>query len=147
MKITLCGSLMFMDDMRRVSAELKSRGHEVKLPPDFVNDGKGGQISVKDRYAASKVATNDDEDCWNMREMAMRNHFEKVKWCDAVLVVNPEKKGVEGYIGANTLLEMGVGFYLGKPIYLYYQIPEISYKEEILGMKPICIGRDLEKIK
>lgn len=40
--------------------------------------------------------------------------------------------------------EMGLAFHLGKPIYLYNPIPEISYKEEILGMKPVVMNRSLE---
>lgn len=146
MKITLCGSLMFIDDMCSARDALSALGHEVKLPPDFVDNGMGGQISVKDRYIASKVATIHDDKIWTMREMAMRNHFDKVEWSDAVLIINPEKKNIPGYIGANTLLEMGLAFHLKKPIYLYHQIPEIDYKEEILGMKPFVIDGDLSKI-
>lgn len=146
MKITICASLAFIDEMHKVREELVALGHAVKMPPDFVDDSKGGQISVQDRYRQSKEATNDDVDCWNMRENAMRNHFNKIEWCDAAVIVNHEKNNVPGYIGANTLLEMGLAFHLQKPIYLLYQIPEISYKEEILGMKPVCIDNDLSKI-
>ena len=48
------------------------------------------------------------------------------------------------YIGGNTFLEMGVAFYLNKPIYLLNIIPEIDYKEELLGMKPTIINNNLE---
>ncbi len=62
------------------------------------------------------------------------------------MVCNYPKNDIDGYIGANTLIEMGLAFYLEKPIYLLNPIPEISYKEEILGMKPIVLNGDLEKI-
>jgi hypothetical protein len=61
-------------------------------------------------------------------------------------VLNHEKNGIVGYIGGNTLIEMGVAFYLGKKIYLYDPIPEMSYTEEILGMKPTVIDGDLSRI-
>lgn len=141
MKIVICGSLVFIKEMRDARDRLLELGHEVRLPPDTVPDGKGGEIAVEERYALSKNSGVDDTEVWDMREMAMRNHFDKVEWCDAVLVVNEEKKGIVGYIGVNTLLEVGVGFYLNKPIYLVHQIPEISYQEEILGMKPIVVDR------
>ena len=44
-------------------------------------------------------------------------------------------------------MEMGVAFYLHKKIFLLNPIPEISYREEILGMKPIIINGDLSLIK
>ena len=77
----------------------------------------------------------------------MKRHFEKVAWADAILVSNHDKNGVPGYIEANTLLEMGLAFHLGKPIYLLNGIPEMAYKEEILGMTPIVINGNLSLIK
>jgi len=63
-------------------------------------------------------------------------------------VLNYDKKGVKGYVGGNTLMEIGVAFFLSKPIYLLNDIPEdVSYAEEILGMMPIVINGDLAKIK
>lgn len=76
----------------------------------------------------------------------MQGHFDEVVWSDVILVCNYDKNGVANYIGANTLLEMGLAFHLNKPIYLLSSIPEISYKEEILGMWPIVIDGDLKKI-
>ena len=62
-------------------------------------------------------------------------------------VCNYDKKDIKGYIGGNTLMEMGLAFFLKKKIYLLNEIPEISYKEEILGVKPIIIIGDLSKIE
>ena len=76
----------------------------------------------------------------------MRKHFDKVAWSDAILVLNYDKNKIEGYVGANTLMEMGLALHLNKRIYLLNPMPEISYKEEILGMKPIIINGDLSKI-
>lgn len=74
-------------------------------------------------------------------------YFEKVNWSDAILVLNYDKNNIIGYIGGNTLMEIGVAFFLKKKIYLLNLIPEISYKEEIIGMKPIIINGDLSIIK
>jgi len=83
---------------------------------------------------------------WQEKERAMRDHFDKVEWADAVLILNYSKRDIENYIGANTFLEMGLAFHLKKTIYLLNKVPEISYKEEILGMRPIVIDNDLTKI-
>lgn len=83
---------------------------------------------------------------WERKKWAMKKHFEKIVWGDAILVLNYAKNNIDGYIGANTLIEMGLALHLDKPIYLLNPIPEISYKEEILGMQPIVIEGDLSKI-
>lgn len=147
MKITLCGSIAFFDQMLDVKKQLEILGHEVKLPPTEVPDEHGNMIPVAKYYELRKTITNDTSWIWERKEEAMRNHFDKVAWSDAILVCNYDKKGIAGYIGANTLLEMGLAMYLRKPIFLLNQIPEIDCKEEILGMQPALIGGNLATIK
>jgi hypothetical protein len=72
---------------------------------------------------------------------------EKIKWCDAVLVINPEKNWQEGYIWANTFLEMWWAFFLNKKIFILNDFWKNKYKEEIDAMYPVIINNDLEKIK
>lgn len=147
MKITLCGSIAVYDEMLEINNKLEQLGHEVKLPPFEVKDENGNMVPVKEYYAKRKSETNNSSWVWDRKEQAMRFHFQKVEWSEAILVLNYDKNGVSNYVGANTLLEMGLAFYLNKKIFLLNDIPEISYKEEILGMKPIVINQDLEKIK
>ena len=77
----------------------------------------------------------------------MRMHFQKVEWSEAVLILNYDKDSIPNCIGTNTLMEMGLAFYLDKKLFLLNDIPETSYKEEVLGMKPLVINQDLTKIK
>ena len=63
-------------------------------------------------------------------------------------MVNYSKHDIDGYIGGNTLMEMGIAKYLKKKIFLLFSISsKLFYKEEILGMKPVVINEDLSKIK
>ena len=147
MKITICASIAFIDDMVRVKGELEELGHEVKMPPTHIKNDKGEEMPVSEYYRFRKEEAGDDDAwVWDLKEKAMHWHFDKVAWSDAVLILNYDKKGIEGYVGGNTLLEMGVAMHLKKPIYLLNQIPEIDYKEEILGMKPVMIEGDLNRI-
>jgi hypothetical protein len=125
MKITICGSITFGSEMLEAKEKLEVLGHEVKIP----------QI----------VARND---AWTegRKGEAIKKHFEKVEWSDAILVMNHDKREIEGYIGANTLMEMGLAFYLGKKIYLIKDVPNLSYKDEIVGMNPIILSGELEQI-
>lgn len=146
MNVTLCGSIAFIDEMDEVRKELEGLGREVKMPPLEIVDGNGKMIPVKEYYAIRKSAPDDHGWIWKRKAEAMHAHFDKVVWADVILVCNYDKNGVSGYVGANTLLEMGLAFHLEKPIYLLHAIPELSYKEEILGMWPIIIDGDLKKI-
>jgi len=147
MKITICGSVAFFDEMNEAQKNLEELGHEVKLPPFEIADESGKMISVKEYYERRKAETDDDSWIWERKEEAMRLHFQKVEWSDAVLILNFDKNEIPNYIGANTLLEMGLAFHLNKKIFLLNDLPEISYKEEILGMRPIVIFQDLKKIE
>lgn len=147
MKITLCGSIAFIDEIDAIRKKLELMGHEVKLPPLEVIGGEGKMISAKEYYAIRKSASADQEWIWRKKADAIRVHFDKIDWAEVILVCNYDKNNIISYIGANTLLEMGVAFYLKKPIYLLHSIPEISYKEEILGMWPIVIDSELKDIK
>jgi hypothetical protein len=151
MKITLCGSIAFHDEMKELKTKLVALGHEVDLPPSEVPDENGTLIPVKKYYeirkAAEKEKGSDDSWIWDLKKVAMENHFAKVASADVILVTNFTKNNIPNYIGANTLLEMGLAFYLNKKIYLLNPIPEISYKEEILGMKPIVIVGNFSLIK
>ncbi len=124
---------------------MESFGAEVKMTVnEFIHDGKA--ISVKEYYELRQGLVNDhDSWVWVKKEELMKNHFSKIEWCDAILVLNHDKNGVAGYVSGNTLMEMGVAQYLGKRIYLIKPIPEISYKKEIIGTKPIIIN-DLSEI-
>ena len=147
MKITLCGSIAFYDEMLGIKKELEELGHKVTLPPFEVKDENGNMIPVKEYYVKRKAETNDASWIWDRKEEAMRLHFQKVAWSNAVLILNYDKNNVPNYIGANTLLEMGLAFHLHKKLFLLNGIPEINYKEEILGMKPVVVSKDLTKIK
>lgn len=139
MKITLCGSINFYDEMLEAKQCLEDCGHEVKLPPHEIADDNGQMIPVKEYYTKRKAASDDDTWIWDRKAEAIQRHFDKVAWSDVVLVINCDKNDICGYVGGNTLMEMGLAFHLKKPIYLIRPIPEISYREEILGMKPVII--------
>ncbi len=146
MNITICGSIAFYEEMIDVKERLEQLGHQVKLPPFEVKDDYGNMIPVKEYYSKRKAETNDTSWIWDRKEQAMKLHFQKVEWSDAVIILNYDKNNIPNYVGANTLLEMGLAFHLNKKLFLFNDIPNIGSKEEILGMKPILINQDLTKI-
>jgi len=92
-----------------------------------------------------------------MHELGVREHSEwkasmlrlqakKIQANDAILVLNFEKNGQPHYIGGATFTEMFKAFELGRPIYLYNEIPDGILKDEILGFAPILIDGDLSRV-
>ncbi len=147
MKITICGSITYVVEMDECKHVLEKIGHEVQSPPVMVPDKDGILMHSLEQSKLRKQG--DHSEAWMQDKKAelIHDHFNKVEWSDAVLIYNKDKHNIKNYIGANTLLEMGLAFYLNKKIFLLNPVPEISYKEEILGMKPIVINGDLELIK
>lgn len=146
MKITICGSIAFIDEMVKVKNELEKENHSIEIPPLEIRDRDGKMISVKDYYAIRKSAKDSEAWVWQEKERRIREYFDKIDKSEAILVLNYDKNNIPGYIGGNTFLEIGVAFYLKKKIFLLNQIPDISYKEELLAMMPIVINGDLSKI-
>ena len=136
MKIVICGSMTASKEMIEAETKLKELGHEIILP-EFTH-----QYAAMDTI--DKIHT---ESARNKVEYdSIKGYFEKIKNNDAVLVANVERKGVKGYIGGNSFLEMGFAFVLNKPIYLLHEIPDINYKDEIEAMTPIILNGDFLKI-
>jgi hypothetical protein len=142
MRITICGSVAYYEQMLKIKSRLENLDNDVKLPPMEVIGTEGRTISVVEFYNPQTPEAK------NENKGALKKHFDfdNITWCEAILVVNADKKDVANYIDVNTLIEMGVAFYLDKPIYLLNPVPEISYKEEILAMFPMVVNDDLTKI-
>ncbi len=84
---------------------------------------------------------------YHKKTKLMLKHFKKIIDADAILILNLEKRGLQGYIGGNTLMEMTLAFHYKKPIFIYDNISEeLSFKEEIYAVNPKFIERDLKKI-
>lgn len=152
MKLTICGSIAVYAKLEGLKEKLERNGHEVLLPllkdevAEFAGDKKlnFGQY-IEEHGGVGAFALGDR--IWDMKAAAIRNHYDKIDWCDAVVVANYEKRSIPGYIGGNTLMEMAVAFYLKKPIYVLNAVSlKLSYVTEIFGMKPIMLDGDLGKI-
>jgi len=103
-------------------------------------------VFTKDYYKTKKETSPDDLELWQTHTQRILNHFDKVSWADAVLITNYTKRDIENYLGPNTLMEMGLALYLKKKIFLLNPVPNVPWREEILGMRPIVINGDLSKI-
>lgn len=139
MEITICGSLTFARKMLKTKKELEKLGHSVNLPPD-TNMITEGRINHDDLDA-------DYEHC--LRNDILRKHFRQIEKSDAILVLNYDKKGVRGYIGTSSLMEVGLAYFLKKKIFLLNAVPHHSehrWVHEIRIIQPIILDGNLGKI-
>ncbi len=133
MKIIICGSVSSAaEEIFKARDILVAKGHEVIIPEGMKNE---------DLRSISEQTSD------KIKYDLIRSYHEKIKNCDAILVINPEKKGIVGYIGGNTFLEMGFGFVLNKKLFCLYAVPEIAYTQEILAMQPVILNGNLNLLK
>ena len=153
MKITICGSMAFYKEMESVKDQLSKLNHEAKTPelalevPQKFGGGKKAYFSRYIKENGGIDAFPIGHKIWDLKGGAIKDHYEKIDWADAVLIINHEKQGIEGYVGGNTLIEIGVAFYLKKKIYILNNVSSnLSYKQEIMGMKPVILNGDLNLV-
>ncbi len=70
-------------------------GHEVEIPE-----------GVKNMKLRKVVGNHEEKAEVKIKHDLIRGYYEKIKLSNVVLVVNPEKNDVPGYIGGNTFIEM-----------------------------------------
>src|ERR1700744_14701 len=134
MKITICGSIKFFDDMVTLQKKLEKLGHEVLMPI------KAPGVDYWAEDNTSRVTAKKTLELIN-------EHFHKIEKSDAILVVNLTKGDIKNYIGANTFLELGFAHYLGRRIYLLNPIPEQPYiLDEVLTIDPIILEGNIENL-
>lgn len=141
--ITICASAAFYRHVNELADKLEKRGFRA-IVPHTANKMKANSDYDVTHY---KTWYNNPEDFTKKAEL-MRGHFDEVAAGDAILVVNDEKHGVQGYIGPNVLMEMGLAFYLKKPIFVLNSIAhDMPLYEEVVGMGSVILGGGLSKIK
>ncbi len=136
MRVAICASMVFSEQMLAVKAQLEEMGHEA-IVSSFVDAYVGKTVAEKEKITVFHKNERD----------AIREFWEEIKASDAILVLNYDRRGIENYVGGNTLMEIGFAHVLKKKIFLLNPIPEISfYKSEIEACKPVVLDGDLRKI-
>ena len=115
---------------------LEKAGHVVQLPKH------AEEYASEERSAESQEESAENK----IADDLIRDYYNKIARADAILIVNENKNGIESYVGGNAFLEMGFAHVLNKNIYLLNDIPEVSYKAEIVAMQPITLNGNLDKI-
>jgi hypothetical protein len=136
MKIAICASMVFAEKMVQIKHQLEEIGHTVFIS-QFAEGYLGKAEKEKEKLAVSDKNEHD----------AIRKFWEIIKKSDAILVLNYDRKGIQNYIGGNTLMEIGFAHVLNKKIFMMNPIPDIEYyRSEIEAVSPVVLKQDLNKI-
>lgn len=144
MHIVICASIDFTHQIEKIAQQLLNVGHTVDIPLTSQRI-IAGEITL-DEYLAEKI-NNGESVRRKIDDDVIRAYFEKIRNADAILVLNFAKKGIANYIGGNTFLEMGFAHVLRKHIFVYQNIPEMLYTDELLAFEPITLNEDLSLIR
>ncbi len=125
MKITIIGNMSFLEKFEETKEILEQQDHKVIVPE---KDPMPDPISPP------------------AKRKAMEKFNENLKKSDAILVMNYTKDDKENYIGANTLMEIGMAFILQKKIFVLNPSPEFC-KDELEAIEVQFLNGNLNKIK
>jgi hypothetical protein len=144
MKIALCGSLSFAEEIKRMKDSLNKKRHDILLPHSI-------EKFTPEDVRAFKNDTKGRKKYFRIAPFFIKKHLDKILNSDAILVINLEKDGVKNYIGGNTFTEIMFAFYHGKEIFLLNPIPKHErlscITDEIEIVQPIILNGNLDLIK
>jgi hypothetical protein len=133
MKIVICASMSAAEKIIQVKEELENLGHQVVVPANM------------ERHLAKTFNAHESTE-EKIKDDLIRKYFQEIRHADAVLALNYDKNGIKNYIGGNTFLELAFGHVLDKKLFLINDIPEVSYRDEIIAMQPNILEGDLTRI-
>lgn len=137
MRIGVAGSMHHTEKLLEAKSALENMGHEA-FASGFASAFLGKTDSEREDIKQHQKNHLD----------AIREFWKQMQGADALLVMNMERHGIPGYVGGNTLMEMGFAHVLNQRIFLFNPIPDIKfYKTEIEAMKPVILNGNYQKVE
>jgi len=106
----------------------------------------GYEVETPDLTESQDWSGRSDEKKYANKDRLIRQHLDKISHSDAILVFNSEKRGISGYIGGNTLMEMAFGYAQNLEIFMLNHAKAMGYADEIYGMQPIVLEGNITAI-
>ncbi len=117
-----------IEPIEALASTLRRAGHQVVTPSRQPMDDQWGELSLRDQVAAKRPLIS--------------AHLDEIRQADAVLIANFAAKGVEGYVGSNTLMEVAFARALGIPVHLLNQPGPQPCQVEVLAVATSILDSD-----
>ncbi|MHA7775094.1 hypothetical protein [Roseibium sp. M-1] len=130
--IVICGSMAALQEMEHMADFLRAEGYRVSTP-------------VREESGFNWEALSLEEAIARKRDF-LSGYFATIAKGDVVLIVNAEKHGINGYVGANTLMEAACGHALGKPVYYLYPIGDQACRLEAAAVAAGILEGDINRL-
>lgn len=127
-RICVCGSMAFIDEMEALASSLKKAGYWVDTP-------------IREEEGADWSNLSEDEAC-DLKRSFIDAHLAKIRASDIVLIANYHKNGIDGYIGANSLMEAAFAYALNTPVVYLKPVGEQPCRLEAISISNVVIGGD-----
>ena len=129
--------MAFAKEMLDTKKRLQEFGHEVSIPCDT-------ELHIADPLLRNDFARDKEHVQGND---IMHRCFSLIAESDAVLALNHHHNDVDGYLGASTLMEIGLAGHLRKKIFLLNPVANGQrYIHEVDVLGGIVINGDLAKV-
>lgn len=140
MKLTICWSSAFKNEMLEYRDALWELWHEWIVHPDYEHlvAWTKPELANQIKHEHSEAKKVNGYIKW---------YNDAIVWSEGILVLNFDKKWISNYIWWNTLMEIWFAHVNDKKVFLLNDVPEVSYKDEILAMYDKILDWDLSKIK
>lgn len=136
MNIMILASKHNYNKIPEIKRFLEGEGYKLKMPNSY-----------DEPFKEEKIKKQCEKEHAKWKGEMMKKDGKNIKPQDAVLVLNFEKNKIPNYIGGATFLEIYMAWKLNKKIFLYNPIPKCSFTDELKGMNPIILNKDLNKVK
>ena len=129
--------MCFAKEMLETKKQLETLSHQVSVPYD-----------INDHLKDPTLRNNTERDRVHSIGIDIyRKCFEILANNEAILVLNINQRGVDGYIGAAVLMEIGLAYYLNKKIFLLNPVsPKERYREDVIILGAIVLNGDLMRM-
>lgn len=137
MKLVICGSMKFSKEMVELKEKLLSLGFDNIMISRNSEKYAAGELSSETNYESARNKIEKD---------LIRGYYNEIKEADAVLIANYDKGETKNYIGGNAFLEAAFAHVLNKDLYFLFDVPEMSYSDELIALQPVILNNDLKKL-
>ncbi|MCP4418802.1 MAG: hypothetical protein GY805_19475 [Chloroflexi bacterium] len=108
--------MTFIEYLEDIAKSLEASGWQVHTPERDEADFRWESLTIQESIERKKDYID--------------AHLNKIKRSTIVLIANYPKNGVDGYIGANSLMEASFAYALNIPVYFLFPIGEQACKLE-----------------